>query len=43
MFDILDIKLDLQNKNYNDYALKNKILEANIACKLAIRTFELKD
>jgi CRISPR-associated protein Cmr5 len=43
MFDILDMKLDLKNTNYNDYALKNKILEANIACKLAIRTFELKD
>ena len=43
MFDILDMELDLQNTNYKDYAIKNKILEANIACKLAIRTFELKD
>ena len=25
------------------YVLKNKILEANIACKLAIRTFVLKE
>jgi CRISPR-associated protein Cmr5 len=43
MFDILNKKLDLKDANYNDYALKNKILEANIACKLAIRTFELKE
>jgi CRISPR-associated protein Cmr5 len=33
----------VENENYKDYALKNKILEANIACKLAIRTFELKE
>jgi len=34
----------VQNKeNSTNYALKNKILEANIACKLAIRTFELKE
>ena len=31
------------NSNYKDYSIKNKILEANIACKLAIRTFELKE
>jgi len=30
-------------KNNLNYTLKNKILEANIACKLAIRTFELKE
>lgn len=37
--------LDVLNEgeNYKNYALKNKILEASIACKLAIRTFELKD
>jgi CRISPR-associated protein Cmr5 len=29
--------------NERDYALKHKILEANIACKLAIRTFDLKE
>lgn len=32
-----------ENGNSKKYAIKNKILEANIACKLAIRTFELKD
>ena len=32
-----------ENENYKNYAIKNKILEASIACKLAIRTFELKD
>lgn len=32
-----------QNGNYKSYAIKNKILEANIACKLSIRTFELKE
>ena len=32
-----------EGENYKNYALKNKILEASIACKLAIRTFELKD
>lgn len=32
-----------EDENYKNYALKNKILEASIACKLAIRTFELKD
>jgi CRISPR-associated protein Cmr5 len=31
------------NQNYKNYAVKNKILEASVACKLAIRTFELKD
>jgi len=46
MFDLIQqdpyqfIKDEKNNTNYN---LKNKILEANIACKLAIRTFELKD
>lgn len=32
-----------ENNNYKNYSIKNKILEANIACKLSIRTFELKD
>jgi len=32
-----------ENENYKNYAIKNKILEANIACKLSIRTFELKE
>jgi len=32
-----------ENNNYKNYTVKNKILEANIACKLAIRTFELKE
>jgi hypothetical protein len=32
-----------QNDNHKDYAIKHKVLEANIACKLAIRTFALKD
>ena len=32
-----------EGQNYKNYALKNRILEASIACKLAIRTFELKD
>lgn len=32
-----------ENDNYKSYAVKNKILEANIACKLSIRTFTLKD
>lgn len=32
-----------EGENYKNYAIKNKILEASIACKLAIRTFELKD
>jgi len=32
-----------QRDNYKNYNIKNKILEANIACKLSIRTFELKD
>lgn len=31
------------NNRYKDYAVKNLILDINIACKLAIRTFELKD
>lgn len=36
---------DFLNKdnNHKDYAIKNKILEANIACKLSIRTFVLKE
>ena len=29
-------------KNSTNYTLKNKILEANIACKLSIRTFNLQ-
>lgn len=32
-----------QNNNYKKYSIKNKILETNIACKLSIRTFDLKD
>ena len=32
-----------KNENYKSYAVKNKILEANIACKLSIRTFTLKE
>jgi len=32
-----------QNENFKDYDIKNRILEANIACKLAIRTFDLKE
>ena len=32
-----------ENNNYKNYRIKNRILEANIACKLSIRTFELKD
>jgi CRISPR/Cas system CMR-associated protein Cmr5 small subunit len=46
MFSLIneDPKAFIQNVNsHTNYALKNKILEANIACKLAIRTFELKD
>ncbi|WP_419675596.1 type III-B CRISPR module-associated protein Cmr5 [Aliarcobacter butzleri] len=53
MFDLIqdDLKTDKntlldflkENDKYKDYAIKNKILEASIACKLAIRTFELKD
>lgn len=38
---LLDVLKD--GDNYKNYALKNKILEASVACKLAIRTFELKD
>ena len=33
----------IENDNYKNYSYKNKILEANIACKLSIRTFDLKD
>ncbi len=44
MFDILKDELDTTQKlDYKNYAIKNKILDANIACKLAIRTFNLKD
>ena len=53
MFDLIqdDLKTDKntlldflkEDEKYKDYAIKNKILEASIACKLAIRTFELKD
>jgi CRISPR-associated protein Cmr5 len=46
MFDLIDEnpeKFINDDKNGTNYALKNKILEANIACKLSIRTFELKD
>lgn len=32
-----------ENDNYKNYEIKNRILEASVACKLAIRTFELKD
>lgn len=38
MLDFLNDK-----ENHKNYAVKNKILDANIACKLAIRTFELKE
>lgn len=38
---LLEVLVD--GENYRNYALKNKILEASVACKLAIRTFELKD
>lgn len=38
---LLDLLQESQNKS--SYSLKNKILDASIACKLAIRTFELKD
>lgn len=37
------LELLKEGENYKNYALKHKILEASIACKLAIRTFELKD
>ena len=46
MFDLIDENLDefIKNEKSNtNYALKNKILEVNIACKLSIRTFELRD
>ena len=33
----------IENQNYKNHTIKNKILEANIACKLSIRTFDLKD
>lgn len=46
MFELVDLDVDKfiasEDSNTN-YVLKNKILEANIACKLSIRTFELKD
>jgi CRISPR-associated protein Cmr5 len=32
-----------QDSNYKDYFVKHLILDANIASKLAIRTFTLKD
>lgn len=32
-----------ENTNFKNYSIKNKILEANIALKLSIRTFELKE
>lgn len=32
-----------ENENYKSYTVKNRILEANIACKLSIRTFALKE
>lgn len=46
MFSLIGLNVDNFIKNETsstNYALKNKILEANIACKLSIRTFELKD
>ena len=46
MFELIDLDLDefvKDEKSNTNYVLKNKILEANIACKLSIRTFELKD
>jgi len=33
----------IEEENYKKISTKNKILEANIACKLSIRTFKLKD
>ena len=33
----------LTDNNHKNYTVKNKILEANIACKLSIRTFELEE
>ena len=36
-------KFLVKNGNYKNYLIKNRILEANVACKLAIRTFNLKD
>lgn len=32
-----------KDNNYKKYSVKNRVIEANIACKLAIRTFNLKD
>ena len=32
-----------ENENYKSYRVKKRILEANIACKLSIRTFTLKE
>jgi len=46
MFDLIGEDSDdfiKDEKNSINYSLKNKILEANIACKLSIRTFNLKD
>ena len=46
MFSLIDMSVDeyiSQDSNATDYKLRQKILEANIACKLAIRTFELKE
>jgi CRISPR-associated protein Cmr5 len=38
---LLDLLRD--GENQKSYALKQIILDASVACKLAIRTFELKD
>lgn len=46
IFSLIDEDIDsfiANEKSNSNYALKNKILEASVACKLAIRTFELKD
>jgi len=46
MFSLINLDVDsfiTNEQSSTNYNLKNKILEANIACKLAIRTFELKD
>jgi hypothetical protein len=46
MFSLINEDIDsfiANEKSNSNYSLKNKILEASVACKLAIRTFELKD
>ena len=46
MFDLIGEDMDgyvAQKGNEKDYAFKQRLLEANIACKLAIRTFVLRE